>query len=293
MATCDVCFRHCRLEEGEVGFCGARENREGVIRPANYGIVTSAALDPVEKKPLARFYPGRDVFSIGSYGCNLHCPFCQNAAISMAKMGEDGTLRADLGKGERSIDYTVWSPEEVAERALFYKARGNIGLAYTYNEPLVGYEFVRDTAKEVRARGIKNILVTNGTATLDVLEEVLPYIDAMNIDLKTFQRAVYRELLGGELEAVKAFIERAARSSHVEITTLAVTDMNDSLFEIREIAAFIASLNGGKGREIPLHISRFFPAYHMTDRSATPPSRVLAMAKEARKYLKYVYLGNM
>ena len=153
MAVCEVCFRHCDIPEGGLGFCGARTCRDGAVTAANYGRVTALALDPIEKKPLARFYPGSMILSVGSYGCNLRCLFCQNHEISWSKEAFRFAETAD----------TV-TPEELADAAERYRDRGNIGLAFTYNEPLIGWEFVRDTARLVHERGMKNVMVTNGTA---------------------------------------------------------------------------------------------------------------------------------
>lgn len=168
-----------------------------------------------------------------------------------------------------------------------YQNAGNIGVAFTYNEPLVGYEFVRDTACLVKQNGMKTVVVTNGSVELEILEEILPYIDAMNIDLKGFTEDYYRKL-GGNLNTVKAFIERAAKDCHVELTTLIVPGENDSKEEMEQEAAWIASLSP----EIPLHVSRFFPRYQMTDRKATEVRQVYRMKQIAEKYLKYVYTGN-
>ena len=281
MAKCGVCFRHCEIKEGTSGLCGARICRCGEVVPGNYGRITSVALDPIEKKPLSRFCPGSMILSVGSYGCNLLCPFCQNFEISRS-CGDEFT---------RSM-----TPEEIAELALKYKDRGNIGVAYTYNEPLIGYEFVRDTAKLVKTLGMKNVMVTNGTAELSVAEEILPFIDAMNIDIKCFSSDTYKKVLGGDLEMTKAFIERAAKSCHVELTCLIVPGMNDSEEELRELTRWIAGLKDGDGNTIgagiPLHILRFFPRYKMTDRSPTPVSVIYDLADIARRDLKYVYTGN-
>ena len=271
--VCQVCMHHCSLSSGQTGFCRARKNENGTVICGNYGRITSMALDPIEKKPLKMFRPGSKILSVGSYGCNLRCPFCQNYEISMADEAAAGALYI--------------SPKELAQKALEYKAAGNIGVAFTYNEPLVGWEYVRDTAKLVKEAGMVNVLVTNGSATLEVLEELLPFTDAMNIDLKGF-RADYYRMLGGDLETVKAFIRHAAASCHVEITTLIVPEENDSLEEMEEEAQWIASLGG----EIPLHVTRFFPRYHMEDRGPTDIGRVYLLAETARKYLKNVFVGN-
>ena len=277
MAVCNVCFRHCDIPEGKTGFCGARTCRGGAVISSNYGRITSLALDPTEKKPLARFHSGSLVLSAGSYGCNLRCPFCQNSDISWSEHAMKLADRAE-----------VITPEELAAAAIRYRPRGNIGLAFTYNEPLIGYEFVRDTAKLVHENGMMNVLVTNGTAELAVLDELLPYIDAMNIDLKGFTDRYYSKLLGGDRAMVMRFIEHAAKKCHVELTTLIIPDENDSEDEMRELSSWVASLSP----EIPLHISRFFPRFRMTDRDATDVALVYRLADTAREKLKYVYTGN-
>ena len=285
MAVCKVCFRHCNIGEGALGFCGARICREGEVTADNYGRITSLALDPIEKKPLNRFHPGSLVVSVGSYGCNLRCPFCQNSEISWS----DEALRL-----RNKAEYLA--PEDLADIAARYRNRGNIGLAFTYNEPLIGYEYVRDAARLVHERGMKNVLVTNGTASLEVLEELLPYIDAMNIDLKGFTDHYYSDVLGGDRQMVMDFIERAVKGCHVELTTLIVPGENDNEEEIREMTGWIAGLKNAEGEkvgaEIPLHVSRFFPRFRMTDRDATEVKKVYRLADTARERLKYVYTGN-
>ena len=285
MAKCDVCFRHCDIVEGGRGFCGVRSCKDGQIMSTNYGKLTSMALDPIEKKPLSRFHPGSYILSIGSYGCNLRCPFCQNDDISWSD-------RAYLFEEEAE----VWTPEDVARAAAYYKGEGNIGVAFTYNEPLIGYEFLRDSARLVHERGMLNVLVTNGTASLSVLEELRPHIDAMNIDLKGFTEKYYSNVLGGNLQMVKEFIETAAQFCHVELTTLIVPGENDTEEEMRAISEYISQLkdkNGNViGHDIPLHISRFFPRFKMTDRNPTDVKLVYHLADIAREKLNYVYEGN-
>ncbi len=274
---CQVCMHHCAMEPGQTGLCGARKNEGGEIICENYGQITSMALDPIEKKPLRDFHPGSMILSVGSYGCNLRCPFCQNHEISMAD------------RGALYLEYV--SPEEFAKTALAQKERkkaGNIGVAFTYNEPLVGWEYVRDTARLVREYGMVNVLVTNGTASQNVLKELLPFIDAMNIDLKGFREEYYRKL-GGELETVKAFIAKAAESCHVELTTLIVPGENDSPEEMEAQAKWIAGLDSS----IPLHITRFFPRFRMKDREATDVKQLYGLARTAGKYLEKVYVGNV
>ncbi|MBR5089055.1 MAG: AmmeMemoRadiSam system radical SAM enzyme [Ruminiclostridium sp.] len=277
MAKCGVCFRHCEIPEGGTGFCGARTCTGGTVTAANYGRVTSAALDPIEKKPLNRFHPGSMILSVGSYGCNLRCPFCQNYDISWSKY-------AFLLANEAQ---TIM-PEELVRSAVQYTDRGNIGVAFTYNEPLIGYEFVRDTAKLVKEAGLVNVMVTNGTAETEILEELLPYTDAMNIDLKGFTDRYYSQVLGGDRGQVMRFIARAVRDCHVELTTLIIPGENDSEEEMRELCTWVAEL----GTEIPLHISRFFPRFKMTDRKATDVAKIYRLADTAREYLRYVFTGN-
>ncbi len=290
MTRCKVCFRHCDIKEGGTGFCGARTVKDGAVIASNYGLLTGIMLDPIEKKPISRFCPGSKILSVGSYGCNLRCPFCQNYEISWS----EEAMSLPERQGHREL--IEISPEELADLAEAYKSRGNIGIAFTYNEPLIGYEFVRDTAKLVKERGMKTVLVSNGTAELEILEEILPYIDAMNIDLKGFKDEYYEKLLGGNRSMVMRFIERAAPDCHMEITTLIIPGENDSEQEMRELTGWIASLKDKEGNvigtEIPLHISRFFPKFKMTDRDATEVRRVYGLADAAREKLRYVYTGN-
>jgi pyruvate formate lyase activating enzyme len=219
------------------------------------------------------------IVSAGSYGCNLRCPFCQNYEISWSKEAFRFADRAEY-----------IAPEELAAVAAQTRNRGNIGVAFTYNEPLIGYEYIRDTAKLVHEQGMFNVIVTNGTADLQVLAELAPYIDAMNIDLKGFTDHYYNEVLGGDRAMTMAFIEEAVKHCHVELTTLIVPGENDSEEEMRMLSGWIASLAGGK--RIPLHISRFFPRFHMTDRPPTDVRRVYRLAEVARENLEYVYTGN-
>lgn len=285
MTRCHVCFRHCELKEGQVGFCGARIGLADKVVASNYGKITSIALDPIEKKPLNRFFPGTKILSVGSYGCNLRCPFCQNSDISWGEEAFAFSENAD----------TI-TPELLVRIAEKYRAEGNIGIAYTYNEPLIGYEFIRDTAKLSHELGLKNVLVTNGTAELSVLEEISPFIDAMNIDLKGFTEHYYNDLLGGCFEMTKKFIEEAVKICHVELTTLIIPRENDSPEEMRELSSWVSELKDADGKvigaDVPLHISRFFPRFHMTDRSATPVKDIYALAETAREKLNFVYTGN-
>ncbi len=286
MGRCDVCFRHCEIREGKRGFCGARICTKDKVRAENYGKITSLALDPIEKKPLHRFYPGSMILSVGSYGCNLRCPFCQNSQISWSEMALRGRTWAE----------TV-TAEELVRTAEALKPQGNVGVAFTYNEPLVGWEFILDTARLVHEAGMVNVLVTNGTAELHILEKLAPYIDAMNIDLKGFTDRYYTEILGGSLEMVKAFITRSVQLCHVELTTLIVPGENDSTEEMHSLSSWVAGLTDASGKRIgssvPLHISRFFPRFHMTDRGPTEIQHIYRLAEEAGKQLEFVYPGNV
>lgn len=270
--TCTLCFHHCQLADGQTGLCRARANQNGAIVSLNYGRLTSMALDPIEKKPLRRFYPGSMVLSVGSFGCNLHCPFCQNASI--AQVGAEAPTR------------TV-SPDELITLARTLQNRGNIGIAYTYNEPLVGYEYVRDCAALAHEAGLQNVLVTNGTIDPKPWQTLLPLIDAVNIDLKGFTENWYHAL-GGNLETVKQSIALAAAHCHVEVTTLIIPGENDRPDEMHALAAWLASVDA----DIPLHVSRFFPRHHMTDRAPTPVDTIYLLADVARTHLRHVYTGN-
>ena len=289
MSKCKVCFRHCEIPDGGLGFCGARAVRKdinnGEVYPLNYGMITSLALDPIEKKPLRKFHPRSRILSVGSYGCNLRCPFCQNSSISWGEEVKDCRERAEY-----------LSPEDLAETALRYRDRGNIGVAFTYNEPFVGYEYVRDTAKLVHELGMYNVMVTNGTAELSVYEELAPFIDAMNIDLKGFTAHYYNDFLKGDFDMVKKLITEAVKHCHVELTTLIIPGENDSEEEMREMCEWIAELKNGNGetvgRSVPLHVSRFHPCFHLTDRRSTDVGTVYRLAEVAREKLRFVYTGN-
>ena len=271
--VCSLCPHHCRLADGETGFCRARTNEGGAIRCKNYGRLTSVALDPIEKKPLYHFHPGSFILSVGSFGCNLRCPFCQNYTISMAD-----------GQSETQ-DVT---PAGLAALAhdLSRRPHGNIGVAFTYNEPLLSYEFIMDTAPLLHERGLSVVLVTNGMIAPAPLEALLPHVDAMNIDLKGWQPDFYRRL-GGDLAAVKHTIARAVKNCHVEVTTLVIPGQNDSAGDMEEESRWLASLSP----DLPLHISRYFPRWH-ENTPATPIETIERLAAIARKHLRFVHKGN-
>lgn len=273
--TCPVCPHACSLAEGQRGLCHGRRAEAGRVVDDNYGRLTSLALDPIEKKPLAQFHPGSLVLSAGSYGCNLRCPFCQNASIACA--------------GPHDVPWKEVQPIELVELAESTRDRGNIGLAFTYNEPLIGYEFVRDTGRLAHERGLVNVLVSNGFVNPEPLAKLLPLIDAANIDLKGFTQEFY-DFVGGDLKTVKRTIATLAATPtcHLEVTTLIIPGMNDSEQEIAEAAQWLASLDPA----IPYHLTRFFPCHRLTDRPATPVADVHRLAEVARRYLDHVCTGN-
>ena len=266
---CFLCPHNCLIKPGRTGLCRVRKNEGGVLYSMNYARVTALNMDPVEKKPLYHFYPGSRILSAGSFGCNLKCSFCQNFAIAH---GTPQSVRI--------------SPKELADRA---EAQGDsIGIAYTYNEPSIWYEYVLDTARLVRKRGLKNVLVTNGYIQLRALEELLPFIDAANIDLKSFSEEYYGGVCSGRLAPVLETVEMAAEHCHVEITTLVVEGLNSGTGEMDALARWVAGID----KKIPLHLSRYYPAYHMDK----PPTRLEVMQSArciAEKHLDYVYIGNV
>ena len=270
---CNYCHHHCLLQEGKTGFCRVRTLQEGKNICGNYGFITSLALDPIEKKPLNRFYPGTWILSMGSYGCNLRCPFCQNFSISQ--------------NGRDAFSPVVATPEQLVAKSAELKSRNNIGIAFTYNEPLLSWEFIRDAGRMVHENGQKNVVVTNGNFSVEIAENLAGIVDAYNIDLKGFTSEWYRKL-GGDLEMAKAFITEAVKNSHVELTTLIVPGENDTPEEMESIARWIASLSP----DIPLHVSKFFPRWNMVDRNETPAGRVYRLAEVAKNYLQFVYTGN-
>lgn len=280
---CGGCPHACMLEPGQHGACRARVNDDGRVRPTSYGRVTSIALDPIEKKPLRDFMPGSLVLSVGSYGCNLRCPFCQNFEISQAD--------------DRDIPWRDISPDQLVDIACGQRERDPRcrGIAYTYNEPLVGWEYVRDCARLAHEHDLVNVLVSNGCASEHVVRALAPLMDAANIDLKAFDPAFYRACGApgdgsSSFEAVKRTIELLAAepSCHLEVTTLIVPGMNDREDEIAREASWLASVDEG----ILLHVTRFFPRWRMGDARPTPVSTVRRLADVARLHLPRVFTGN-
>lgn len=268
---CLLCPHTCVIAPGRRGKCRVRQNNGGALFALNYAQVTAAALDPVEKKPLKRFFPGKQVFSLGTFGCNLSCSFCQNWRIS-----------------QQEAQAAPVMPEEAVQKALELVPQGNIGLAYTYAEPLIWYEYVLDTARLLRQAGLKNILVTNGYINPEPLKELLPYLDAVNMDIKAFTDGFYQRVCGGTLGPVLENARAIAASAHLEITTLIIPGLNDSAEEIEQLAAHIAEID----RNIPLHLTRYFPNYKLAE-----PATSLESMRQARDraslHLRDVFLGNI
>lgn len=267
---CELCPHRCRIPPEKRGRCGVRYNHNGRLTAESYGRVTGIALDPVEKKPLYHFYPNTKILSIGSYGCNFHCGFCQNHEISM-----------------QMTAFEQLSPEDIAALSRKTAPEGNIGVAYTYNEPLIGYEFVEDCVQIIARQGQKNVLVTNGFVCREPLKRLLPFVHAMNIDLKSFHPGFYKEI-GGCLEDVQRTIQLAASHCHVEVTTLIIPGKNDSSEEMKSLAGWLSTVS----KDIPLHISRFFPAYKLQDIPATPRATIDRLMSVAQQDLRNVYPGN-
>jgi pyruvate formate lyase activating enzyme len=268
---CLLCPQDCTIPPGGSGRCLVRKNSGGRLYATNYGAVSGLALDPIEKKPLYHFYPGSLILSAGSRGCSLACGFCQNWS----------SVR---GEGHTEL----LTPAELADLAEATRERGNCGIAFTYTEPLVWYEFVLEAAKEARSRGLKTLLVTNGFIRPQPWLELLVTIDAVNIDLKAFTPRFYRENCGGSLKPVQDAIAAAAGKCHVEVTTLLIPGQNTGEDEMRELSAFLAGIDP----RIPLHLSRYYPARKWRQ-PATPPELIWRLAEVARQKLDFVYIGNL
>jgi len=268
---CLLCPHLCVVARGRRGKCGVRMNRDGRLVSMIYGEISSEGLDPIEKKPLYHFCPGSLIYSVGTVGCSFTCRFCQNHAISQDP-GYPTRFRSagDLGEVARGL--------------------GSVGIAYTYSEPLVWFEYVLDACAEARRRGLKNVLVTNGYVNPEPLKELLPSVDAFNIDLKSYSEDFYKKIVGGRLEPVLGTITEVARHAgvHLEVTTLVIPGFNDGAEEMERIADFLASLR----RDIPLHLSAYFPRYRF-DAPPTPAATLEKLREVAARKLDHVYLGNV
>ncbi len=268
--TCRLCPWNCKISEGKIGVCRVKKNVGGKLIATAYGQTTSFNLDPIEKKPLSHFYPGSSILSVGPNACNFDCAFCQNYQVSQ------------IDAATRFV-----SPEQLAKSA---KEAGDdcIGVAYTYSEPLMWYEYIIDAAEKVKDKGLKNVLVTNGYLNEKPFREILPLIDALNIDLKSMDESFYKKICKGKLEPVLRNIEIAAKSSHIEITNLVIPTLNDSDENFEKLAEFIADIDPF----IPLHLSRYHADYKM-DIGPTPPETLLRAKTIADEKLKYVFIGNI
>lgn len=269
---CFLCPHHCVISPGKRGTCGVRENRDGTLYSLNYNLVSSISLDPIEKKPLYHFHPGKLILSVGTVGCNFKCPFCQNWSISQVSP-ED--LRLEKIDGQRLVSLA--------------KSYKSFGIAYTYNEPFIWYEFVLETSKIAKEEGLENVLVTNGYIEEEPFLELAPYISAMNIDLKAFTQDFYSKLCQGRLDKVLNIISLAySKNIHVELTNLIIPSWNDGEEEIRKLVDWVASID----KNIPLHFSRYFPAYKF-NLPPTPYETLLRAFSIAKDKLNFVYIGNV
>jgi len=272
---CILCPHECLINEGKRGSCRVRKNDQGVLYSENYGRVTALHLDPIEKKPLYHFYPGRAILSVGTFGCSLKCKFCQNYDISQSSIENFSHLK----------EYT---PEEIVEIAM--KQSENLGIAFTYNEPCIWYEFMLDIAEKSKKKNLKNVAVTNGYINEAPLEKLLQTIDAFNIDLKAFTEKFYRHYTSSSLEPVKNTLKKIRLAGkHLEITYLIIPTLNDDEKVFKDMMKWISS---ELGKETVFHISRYFPAYRMNIQS-TPVSLLKRFYNIASQYLIYVYLGNV
>ena len=271
LAICELCPQGCQIAPGKVGFCKVRLHEPEGLVALNYGCVASIALDPIEKKPLYHYFPGKPILSVGSIGCNLGCEFCQNWQIS-----------------RESAATQPLTPEELVDLAIqAHEESGSIGLAYTYAEPGVWFEFLMSTMPRLRETGLKNVLVTNAFLQPGPWRQLLEYTDAANIDLKGFEADYYRRLCHGRLQPVLDNIQAAVGKIHLELTTLIIPGENDQPEQIRDLAKWVAALDP----ELPLHLSRYFPSYKMT-KPPTPLETMEQAYRIAREYLQFVYLGN-
>lgn len=265
---CLLCPHRCLIAPNKTGKCLGRRNLGGKLIAENYGEVVSWAVDPVEKKPLYHFYPGEEIFSVATYGCNLTCPFCQNWEIS-----------------QQQVPTSYISPEELVRMV---REAGLRLVSYTYTEPLIWFEYVRDCGRRMHEVGIRNVLVTNGMIESEPLQRIMPVIDAMNIDLKSIREEFYRDYVRGYLPAVLNTIRMAKGQCHIELTTLLIPGRNDSEAELEELTDFVASL----GRDTVLHFSRYFPRYKAKE-PMTPEKTLRRAAEIAKRKLDYVYIGNL
>jgi pyruvate formate lyase activating enzyme len=273
---CHLCAHQCRINPAKRGICGVRENRKGVLYALTYGQLIAENVDPIEKKPLFHVYPASKSFSIATAGCNFCCEFCQNHDISQ------------LPREGLEIPGKPTAPAAIVERAI---RTGSRTISYTYTEPTIYFEYAYDTARLAHERGLKNVFVTNGFLTDKTMKTISPYLQAANVDLKSFRDDFYRKRCGARLEPVLESLRKMKDLGiWVEVTTLLIPGLNDGEDELHDIASFLFSL----GPEIPWHISRFSPRYKMLHQTVTPPAAIRRAAEIGRACgLKYVYSGNI
>lgn len=277
---CLLCPHRCLIKEGQSSRCLSRKNMGGKLYSLNYGKVLGAALDPIEKKPLYHFYPSTYIFSVGTFGCNFDCLFCQNHSLVHSVSIEEKTEK----KPNNYRDEV--SPEELIGAVL---KTPSIGIAFTYNEPTVWYEYIKDVLPLAKEKDLKTVLVTNGFIKEEPLHKILPMVDAMNIDLKSFSPQFYTKICKGKIEPVINTIKRAASQIHVEVTCLVIEGYNSGDDEIDALSQMLSKIRP----DIPLHISAFYPAYKMRDKPPTRPETIKHLCKTAQRNLKYVYPGNI
>lgn len=272
---CLLCPHHCLLKSGQTGICKVRTNKGGVLVSDNYGLLSAKHLDPIEKKPLFHYFPGSKILSIGSVGCNMHCFFCQNCEISQTGVGNFSFLKPYL-------------PEEIVTEALLTPE--NIGIAYTYNEPSIFYEYMLDVAKLSKSKGLNNVMVSNGYIEQEPLKEVIPLIDAFNIDLKAFTEDFYTKHTHSRLEPVKQTLQCIKEAGkHLEITNLVIPGLNDSEEIFETMVEWIAN---ELGKHTVLHLSKYFPKYQ-AKQPVTSVETLFRLKGIAQRYLNYTYLGNV
>lgn len=277
---CLLCPHRCLIKEGQSSRCLSRKNIGGKLYSLNYGKVLGAALDPIEKKPLYHFYPSSYIFSVGTFGCNFDCLFCQNHSLVHSVPIEE-----KIEKKPNNYRDEV-SPEELIGAVL---KTPSIGIAFTYNEPTVWYEYIKDVLPLAKEKDLKTVLVTNGFIEEEPLHKILPMVDAMNIDLKSFSPQFYTNVCKGKIEPVINTIKKAASEIHVEVTCLVIEGYNSGEDEMEALSQMLAKIRP----DIPLHISAFYPAYKMRDKTPTRPETIRHLCKTAQRNLKYVYPGNI
>jgi pyruvate formate lyase activating enzyme len=269
---CLLCPHNCKLEVGNAGICGVRKNNGNEVELMTYGVISAYSLDPIEKKPLYHFFPGNEILSVGSYGCNMRCDFCQNYSISQR-------VPSKLSQEK--------NPDMIVNEAL--KINNNIGIAFTYNEPVIWFEFIRDTSYIAKKENLFTVIVSNGYVNKEPMKEILTFIDAFNIDLKAFNNTFYQKLTGSGIEPVKRSLKMISEAGkHLEITTLIIPGQNDNENEMKLQTEWIA---GELGKDVPLHLSRYFPMHKRND-PPTNQDSLDRLFEIAKTNLNHVYIGN-